>query len=143
MSEQNKLLVRRAIEEIYNQGNLDVIDELIAPGFVGRSPSEEVVGPAGVRQSVIEFRTAFPDLHMTIDDQVAEQDRVVTRWTATGTHTGAFKGIPPTGRHGKITGIDIDRIVDGKAVECWTNSDDLGMLQQLGVVPTPEPAPAG
>lgn len=135
MSEQNKQLIRRAFEDVYNRGNLDLIDELVSSDFVAHSSTEDVYGPAGIKQFVTELRTAFPDLHMTIDDQVAEGDRVVTRWTATGTHTGPYRGIPPTGKQGKITGIDIDRIVDGKGVECWSNEDDLGMLQQLGVVP--------
>jgi steroid delta-isomerase-like uncharacterized protein len=138
MSEQNKQLVRRAIEEVYNRGNLDLVDELVSSNFVAYSPSEEIRRPSGIKQYVTELRAAFPDLHMTIEDQVADGDRVVTRWTATGTHTGPFHGIPPTGKAGKITGIDIDRIVNGKTVECWTNSDDLGLLQQLGVVPMPE-----
>lgn len=141
MSEQNKHMIRRAIEEVYSQGNLDLIDELVSPDFIAHSPSEELHGPDGVKQSVMELRTAFPDLHVTIEDQVAEGDRVVTRWTATGTHTGPFRGIPPTGNRGKIAGIEIDRIVDGKAVECWSNTDDLGMLQQLGVVPAPAQVP--
>jgi steroid delta-isomerase-like uncharacterized protein len=91
---------------------------------------------------VAALRDAFPDVHITIEDQVAEGDRVVTRWTARGTHTGAFQGIPPTGKRGSMTGIDINRFADGKVVECWTNADDLGLLQQLGVIPTPEIAGA-
>ncbi len=141
MSEQNKQLVRRAIEEVYNRGNLDLVDELVSSDFVAHTPSEEIRGPAGIKQFATALRTAFPDLQMTIEDQIADGDRVVTRWTATGTHTGPFQGIPPTGKSGKITGIDIDRIVNGKAVECWTNTDDLGLLQQLGVVPMPEQVP--
>lgn len=137
MSEQNKQLVRRVFEEVYNQGNLDVVEELASPDFVAHSPTEDVHGTAGVKQFVTDLRTAFPDLHTTIEDLIAEGDRVVARFTATGTHTGPYKGIPPTGKQGKITGIDIERIVDGKSVECWTNTDDLGMLQQLGVVPMP------
>jgi steroid delta-isomerase-like uncharacterized protein len=138
MSEHNKMLVRRAIEEVYNQGNLKVVDELVSSDFIVHSPSEEIHGPAGIKQYVSALREAFPDLHMTIDDQIADGDRVVTRWTARGTHTGTFQGIPPTGKQGSMTGIDIDRFVDGKTVECWTNADELGLLQQLGVIPGPE-----
>jgi steroid delta-isomerase-like uncharacterized protein len=135
MSEQNKMIVRRAIEEVYNQGNLDVIDELVSSDFVAHASSEDIHGATGMKQFVASLRQAFPDLLMTIQDQVAEGDKVVTRWTARGTHTGAFHGIPPTGKEGSMTGIDIDRVVAGKTVECWTSTDDLGLLQQLGVVP--------
>lgn len=138
MSEHNKMVVRRAFDEVYNQGHLDVVDELVSSDFIARTPSEEYRGPAGIKQYVTELRAAFPDLHITIDDQVADGDKVVTRWTARGTHTGPFQGIPPTGKQGSMTGIDIDRVVNGKSVECWTNADDLGLLQQLGVVPRPE-----
>jgi steroid delta-isomerase-like uncharacterized protein len=135
MSEQNKHVVRRAIEEVYNQGNLDVVEELVSRDFVAHVASENMYGPAGMKQFVASLREAFPDLRMTIDDQIAEGDRVVTRWTARGTHTGSFQGIPPTGKQGTITGIDIDRFAGGKAVECWTNADYLGLMQQLGAVP--------
>jgi steroid delta-isomerase-like uncharacterized protein len=141
MSEQNKQLIRRVFEEVYNQGNLDVVEDLASRDFVAHSPSEDIRGPAGVKQFVTGLRTAFPDFHTTIEDQIAEGDRVVTRFTATGTHTGTYKGMPPTGRRGTMTGIDIERIVDGKSVECWTNTDDLGLLQQLGVVPMPGQVP--
>ena len=137
MSHHNKTLVRRSIEEVYNQGNLAVVDDLVASDFVIHLPSEEIHGPAGAKQYVAALRAAFPDLRVTIEDQFAEGDRVATRWTARGTHTGAFQGIPPTGKRGSMTGIDIDRIADGRVVECWVNSDDLGLLQQLGVIPTP------
>jgi steroid delta-isomerase-like uncharacterized protein len=140
MSERNKMLARRTVEEVYNQGNLAVVDELAASDLVIHSPSGDIHGPAGAKQYVAALRAAFPDLHITIEDQIAEEDRVVTRWSARGTHTGEFQGIPPTGKPGRVTGIDIDRIADGKVVECWTNMDDLGLLQQLGVVPTPEQA---
>ena len=144
MSEQNKHVVRRAIEEVYNQGNLDVVEELVSRDFVAHVASENMYGPAGMMQFVASLREAFPDLRMTIDDQIAEGDRVVTRWTARGTHTGSFQGIPPTGKQGTITGIDIDRFAGGKAVECWTNADYLGLMQQLGAVPasTRQDAPA-
>jgi steroid delta-isomerase-like uncharacterized protein len=143
MSEQNKMVVRRAIEEVYNQGKLDVVDELVSSDFVAHTTSEDIHGSAGMRQFVASLRQAFPDLHMTIQDQVAEGDKVVTRWTARGTHSGEFHGIPPTGKKGSLTGINIDRVVDSKAVECWTSTDDLGLLQQLGAVPTPGHGMAG
>jgi steroid delta-isomerase-like uncharacterized protein len=141
MSEQNKQLVRRAIEEVWNQGNYAVVDELTASDIVVHAslPDHEIHGPRGIKQFYAALRDGFPDLHFTIEDQIAEGDRVVTRWTARGTHTGTFKGIPPTGKQGVVSGIDIDRIANGKVVECWPNADELGLLQQLGVLPVPEP----
>jgi steroid delta-isomerase-like uncharacterized protein len=140
MSEQNKALTRRAVEEVWNRGNYAVVDELVAGDFVVHATTltEEIRGPEGVRRYFGALRAGFPDLHVAIEDQIAEGDRVVTRWTARGTHTGAFQGISPTGARVRVTGIDIDRIADGKFVECWTSLDELGLLQQLGVVPTPE-----
>ena len=143
MSEQNKAVVRRAIEEVYNQGNLDVVEDLVSSDFVVHASSEDIHGPDGMKQFVASLREAFPDLHLTIDDQVAEGDRVVTRWTARGTHTGPFQGMPPSGKRGTMTGIDIDRFVGGKAIECWTNADYLGLLQQLGAIPAPSRPEAG
>lgn len=137
MSGQNKMVVRRSFEEVYNRGNLDAVDDLVSSDFVAHSPSRDIKGPAGMKQFVLSLREAFPDLHITIDDQFADGDKVVTRWTARGTHLGTFQGVPPTGKQGSMTGMDIDRVVDGRAVECWTNSDELGLLQQLGVVPAP------
>lgn len=138
MSTQQKTIVRRAFDEVYNQGNLDAVDELVTEDFVARSPSEEIRGPEGMKQYVSALRAAFPDLHITVDDQFEDGDTVVTRWTARGTHLGPFLGIAPTGKQGSMTGIDIDRIVNGKTVECWTQSDALGLLQQLGAIPSPE-----
>jgi steroid delta-isomerase-like uncharacterized protein len=137
MSEQNKYLVRRAVEEIWNQQKYALLDEMVATDFVihGGASSADIHGAEGARQFFTMLHRAFPDIHFTIDEQVAEGDRVVTHWTARGTHEGDFRGLPATGNRFKITAIDIDRIVDGKVVECWTNMDELGLLQQLGVVP--------
>ncbi len=142
MSEQNKILTRRALEEVWNRGNFAVVDELVASDFVvhASTPANETHGPEGVKHFYAMLRQAFPDLHFTIEDQIADGDRVVTRWTARGTHTGEFQGIPPTGKQVRLTGIDIDRIANGKFVECWTNVDELGMMQQLGVLPAPAQA---
>jgi steroid delta-isomerase-like uncharacterized protein len=139
MSEQNKALVRRAVEQIWNQGNYAILDEFVTGDFVvrGSAPAEDIHGPDGVTQFYSALRAAFPDLHFTIEDQVAEGDRVVTRWTASATHTGVFQGIPPTGKQVSLTGIDIDRIVNGKVVECWPKVDELGLLRQLGVFSAP------
>lgn len=139
MSEQNKILVHRYIEGVLNLGNLSLVDELFANDYLGHSSTtaDETHGPAGARQFFAALRQAFPDLQVTVQDQIAEGDKVATRWTARGTHLGEFRGIPPTGIHGVMTGTTVDRIANGKLVECWMNSDDLGMLQQLGVDSAP------
>jgi steroid delta-isomerase-like uncharacterized protein len=140
VSEQNKQLIRRAVEEVWNGGNFDVVDELVASDFIVHAalPEDEVHGPEGAKQYFAMLRQAFPDLHFTIEEQIADGDRVVTRWTATGTHTGTFQGIPPTGTRSTTSEIDIDRIANGKVVECWMQMDRLGLLQQLGAIPVPE-----
>jgi steroid delta-isomerase-like uncharacterized protein len=139
MSEENKALARRFIEEAFNQGNLDVIDETTSSEWVHHDPAmpEEGHGPEGAKQFVQMYRSAFPDTHITIEDQVAEGDKVVTRWTARGTHEGELMGITPTGNRVEITGITIDRIEGGKTVETWDHYDALGMMQQLGVMEQP------
>ena len=145
MSEQNKALARRAIEEIWNQGKLVVIDELVASNATYHDPNVpggKFTGPEGVKQFVQIYRGAFPDVRLTINDQIAEGDKVVTRWTATGTHKGQFMGIAPTNKHSTVTGVNIERFQNGKVVEGWANYDMFGMLQQMGVVPALAPAGA-
>ena len=139
MSEQNKVLVRHAVEEVWNGRNFANLSAFVAGDIVIHAtlPESEIHGPEGIEQFYGALHHAFPDLHFTIEDQIAEGDRVVTRWTATGTHTGEFQGIPPTGAQFKLAGIDIDRIAGGKVVECWPNADELGLLQQLGALPAP------
>ncbi len=136
-TEENKALSRRFIEEVWNQGKLAVIDELVAPNYVDHDPTGPIHGPEGMKQFVSMYLAAYPDTHFTIEDQIAERDTVVTRWTARGTHKGPLMGIPPTGKQVTVTGISIDRVVNGKLVEDWSNYDALGMMQQLGVVPAP------
>jgi len=141
-TEQNKTFVRRYWEQVWNQGNLAVVDELIASDFDGHPlPSDPDFGrgPAGQKQLVGMYRTAFPDLHMTIEDMTAEGDRVVVRWTVRGTQTGEMMGIPATGKPTTVTGMFLNRLAAGKIVEGWGNFDALGMMQQLGLLPTPEP----
>ena len=145
MSEQNKALARRAFEEVWNQGKLTVIDELTASSATYSDPNVpggKFTGPEGVKQFVQIYRGAFPDVRITINDQIAEGDKVVTRWTATGTHKGQLMGIAPTNKHATVTGVNIDRYQNGKVVEAWASYDMLGMLQQLGVVPVLAPAGA-
>jgi len=140
MSEHNKTLMRRAVEEVWNQGNVDILEELVASDFIIHAPQAEIHGREGAKQYLAMLRGGFPDIHFTIEDQFADGDRVMTRWTARGTHKGAFQGIPPTHKQIRLAGTDIVRIANGKVVECWTSTDDLGLLQQLGVIPTPEHA---
>ncbi len=135
-TEDNKALVRRLFEEVWNQGKMARIAEFYSPAHVEHSPSGPVHGQEGYKQYVMMYRTAFPDAHYTVEDQIADQDKVVTRWTARGTHQGPLMGIPPTGKQGTVTGIGIARFEGGKIVEAWTEFDALGMLQQLGVVPS-------
>ena len=145
MSEQNKALARRALEEIWNQGKLTVINELTAPNATFHDPNVpggKFTGPEGLKQFVQIYRGAFPDVRLTINDQIAEGDKVVTRWTATGTHKGQLMAIAPTNKYATVTGVDIDRYQDGKVVEAWASYDMFGLLQQLGVVPAMAPAGA-
>ena len=137
-SEENKALMRRIYEEVFNQKNLAAIDDFIAPNFVNHSASQ--LGMTGgdlehVRQFVSMVMQAFPDLHYTVEDLIAEGDMIVARLTISGTQHGAFMGIPATGKHATISDIEIFRITNGKGVETWVQADYLGLMQQLGVVP--------
>jgi steroid delta-isomerase-like uncharacterized protein len=134
MSEQNKARIRRVIEEAYSRGDLSVVDEVAASDMIIHASSQDIHGREGAKQFVTMFRTAFPDLHFTIEDQIAEGDMVVTRWTARGTHKGSFQGVAATGREVRLNGTDIDRMTNGKVVECWAHVDELGLMQQLGAV---------
>jgi steroid delta-isomerase-like uncharacterized protein len=135
-TEDNKALAQRWLEEVWNKGDLRLIDELIAPNYVLHDPTRPGLrGRAGIKESIAMFRTAFPDLHFTIEDQVAEREKIVTRYTVQGTHLGTLMGIPATGKQGTITGIDIYRITDGQIEEAWSNWDTLGLLQRMGVIP--------
>jgi len=134
-AEENKAIYARIVEEGFNKGNLSVTDELVAANHVNHT--DNVHGPEEYKGFITLYRTAFPDLQMTIVDSIAEGDKVVNRWTATGTHKGELMGIPPTGKQIEVTGTYTARIVGGKIVEEWGNMDALGMMQQLGVVPAP------
>ena len=137
-----KTVARREIEEIFGQGNVALVDEIIATDFVGYDPAqpEPTRGREGVKQSAAGYRAAFPDLTCTVDQQVVEGDTVATRWTASGTHEGELFGIAPTGKQATVTGISISRIVDGQIVEDYTNWDTFGLMVQIGVVPIPTTA---
>ena len=133
----NKEIVRRAVEGVWRDRNLAIVDELIALDYVGHDPTqpEPIQGPKGYREFVAIYQSAFEDATVTIDDQVAEGDQVVTRWTGRGTHTGELMGIAPTGKGVTVSGITISRIAGGKIAEEWELMDALGMFVQLGAVP--------
>ena len=143
LTDTNKAVSRRFLEEVFGEGKLNVLDEIIAQDHVNSGPGTPPglpAGPEGSKQLVTMYRNAFPDVHFTIDDQIAEGDKVWTRWTGHGTHTGELLGIPATGKSATVTGIGVDRIVNGKIVESWGIFDQFGMMQQLGVIPMPEQA---
>jgi steroid delta-isomerase-like uncharacterized protein len=137
-AETNKALVRREFEEMFTQGgDLDTVAEFYAPDYVLHEPtSGEVRGLEAAREFAATYRVAFPDLETAIEDQVAEGDKVVSRFSGRGTHLGESEEFgPATGNRIEITGITIDRLVDGKIVEEWTNYDALSLLQQIGLIP--------
>jgi steroid delta-isomerase-like uncharacterized protein len=133
-TEDNKALMHRAYDAL-NQKNLAVLDEVYAPDLVVHIVSTTIQGLEAFKQGLSLFLTAFPDARFTIEDMIAEGERVVVRYTFRGTHTGNFMGIAPTGKQVTQTGITIIRFANGKAVELWGNVDDLGLLQQLGAIP--------
>jgi predicted ester cyclase len=137
-TEANKASVRRFYNEVFNKKNRAAIDEFIAPNQVDHAaPPGLPGGIEGVKQTLTMYLTAFPDLHFTVEDLIAEGDKVVARLTARGTQQGAFMGIPPTGKQVTVPAIDINRIAGDKSVEHWLEMNTLGLLQQLGVVPMP------
>jgi steroid delta-isomerase-like uncharacterized protein len=138
--EENRALIQRFVDEAFNRGNLDVVDEIYAPVYVGHTAGlpEQTLGPEGVKGFVGLYRSAFPDLHTTIEDIVTEGDKVAYRWTAVGTHRGELLGVAPSNNRVELTGITIERIEDGKIMETYNNFDQLGMMRQIGAMPTPE-----
>jgi steroid delta-isomerase-like uncharacterized protein len=139
MREENKAIARHFLDELWNRSNFVLVDQLLASDYDGHS-STVIRGPEGAMEFVPRLRIAFPDFQFSILDQIAEGDKVATRWAICGTHEGEFQGIPPSGKRMEMTGITIFRIANGKLIEGWTNEDVLGMLQQLGAVQTPEQA---
>ena len=141
MSQENKALTRRSWE-IVAKGSLetleDALQEVYADTIVMHEPNEDVRGIEGLKQFVSMIRSALPNLHITLEDDVAEGEKVVSRWRAQGTHQGELMGIAPTGNEVRVTGITIHRIEDGKIVEEWENFDALGMMQQIGAIPSAE-----
>lgn len=139
-TEENKAVVRRLVEEVINNRNLDLVDGLIAPNYEYHDPAQPMRGPQGFKDLMTSYFTAFPDLQFAIEDMIAEGDKVVSRWTARGTHRGELMGIAPTGKLVTVTGIVISRIANGKFVDDWESLDALGMLEQIGAAPTTAPA---
>ena len=136
-AEQNKAVLRQAYDAI-NRNDLDALDEIVASDIADHDPAPgQGPGLEGVKGYFSSLHAAFPDVHMDVEDMIAEGDKVVARVSVGGTHQGEFMGIAPTGNRVTITGIDILRISDGKVVEHWGRFDDLGMMQQLGVMEQP------
>jgi len=137
MSEGNKFVIRRSFEELWNKGNLSLADELYTPNYEHHDASSPDFGrgPESEKKRAALYRTAFPDLQLTIEDIIAEGQTVVARWSCRGTHKGDLSGIAPTGKQVTISGVSSARFTNGKMVEGWVNWDALGLMQQLGVVP--------
>lgn len=136
MHTKNARNIGRLYMECLNEGRLDAADEVIGPTFLMNTGGK---GPEGFRNLVTTMRAGFPDLHFTLDDVISDGDRVIVRWTMTGTQRGPYMGIAATGKQVTLTAIAIYRMVDGRAVEQWSVVDRLGLLQQLGVTAVPAP----
>jgi steroid delta-isomerase-like uncharacterized protein len=140
-AEENRQLFQRYFDKCANDGNLDLADEIFAPDYLHHDPANPdprpVVGPQGVRDHLTSLMGAFPDLKFEVEETIADDDQIIVRWTARGTNTGDYFGMPATGKPIEITGMNTWRVKDGQAIEGWVNRDDMGLLQQLGVVPAP------
>ena len=137
----HKGLVRRLYDEFVDRGNVKAAEEIISPDFV--NDANELTGIEAVKALVLPVREAFPDLRHTIDDLVAEGDRVAVRWTMEATHRAPFAGVPATGKRVTLRAIVIYRFRDGRVTELWAQVDRLGLMQQLGAVPQVTPAGGG
>lgn len=134
MSEQNKAVVGRFYEEVFNKRNANVIDELSAPNFIDHTAAPgQAPGATGVKDMTVMFQKAFPDLRVTVEEIVAERDIVVARFSMEGTHRGELFGTAATGKRVTFRGLDMVRIKDGKATEVWHYGDDMVVMSQLGV----------
>jgi steroid delta-isomerase-like uncharacterized protein len=140
-TEENKAIVRRMTEVFYNQGNIESADQFFAPSYVHHDPaSPHVRDRDGLKEVVRTFGAGCPDLHITIDELLAEGDTVTKRWTYHATHTGDLSGMMPTGKRITMSGLELFRLADGKIMECWLGYDNLSLMQQLGVISAPEQA---
>lgn len=133
----NKEVVRRFVDEVINSGRLAVVDELLSDDYRYHAPGMEIEGRDGIKGIFTMLRTAFPDWREEVEDLIAEGDRVVFRVTGTGTHKEEFQGIAATGEEVRIAGIDIVRLEGGRIIEHWAMFDQLGMMRQLGAIPSP------
>jgi len=137
MPADNKALVRRLYEEVWNNRKLELISEIISPSHALQAPNVagSAVGPEAYKRQVLRFLEGYPDLHWTVEDTIAEEDKVVACWTISGTQKGEYLGIPATNKKVSVDGITIHHIANGKIMDSYSNWDALGMMQQLGVVP--------
>ncbi len=137
MSAGNKAIIGRLYEEVWNQRKFEVINEIISPSHALQAPNVagSAVGPDAYKRQVLRFLEGYPDLHWTIEDTIAEEDKVVACWTISGTQGGEYLGIPATNKKVSVDGITIHHIANGKIMDSYSNWDALGMMQQLGVVP--------
>ena len=132
MSEQNKAAYRKSLSEVVRKGNYAVMSEVVTDDYLTHLPGEDFRGPKAAQEMIVMWRAAFPDLEITVDDQIAEGDKVATRWTAGGTHQGEFQGLKPTGKRITVSAIVYGRCEDGKVAEEWVMFDQMGLMQQLG-----------
>jgi steroid delta-isomerase-like uncharacterized protein len=137
MSAANKAIVHRLYEEVWNRRKLEVIKEIISPSHALQAPnmSGSSIGPEAYKRNVLAFLAGFPDLRWSIEDTIAEKDKVVACWTISGTHKGDYLGILATNKKVSVEGITIHNVAGGKIMDSYSNWDVLGMMQQLGVVP--------
>jgi len=142
VSQQNETVARRLFEEAWNRGNLAAVDECLAGSYVQEGPLDTVQGPKGEKAMITKYRNAFPDCKLQIDEIISAGDRVVVRFTYSGTHRGDLEGIAPTGRSVKGKGIDVLHMLDGRIAASYSQWDALGLMQQLGVVTLPGKARA-
>jgi steroid delta-isomerase-like uncharacterized protein len=141
VSEENKALARRIVEEVWNRGNVAIVDETFAPDYTEHNPRPgQEVGLDGYKSGVTMMRSAFPDLHLDLHDVIAEGDRVAIRYALRGTHEGDLMGVPPSGNSVSSDGMVFARVHDGQVVERWGVQDMLALLQQIGALPAPASA---
>ena len=134
MSTQIKAMATNLMEELYSKGNMSIVDDIVSDDYVYRAPGLEVRGPSDLKEFVAEYRSAFPNLNVHIDDMIMDGEKVVTRFTMSGTHKGDFDGLAPTNKKVTATGILVSRYENGKLVEDWDQFDNYSLMQQLGVI---------
>ena len=148
MSMENRAIVRRLYEEVWNKRRVELVDELMSPSHAMHSNHvpDSCIGPEAYKREMARFVTGFPDLRFSVEDMVAENEKVAVAWTISGTHKGEFRGISPTGKKVSIEGITINHIANGKIMDSYISLDYLGLMQQLGAAPAfraPRGASAG